>query len=109
MGFWTANQQLNSIKINFGNLRKHAPHIVALLFHFINTCSLQAQGGGTRYLHFTRHDVLASNQVNCIVQDRKKFIWLGTSNGMQRFDGSRWRLLNHQKNNVRSLPDNEVL
>jgi ligand-binding sensor domain-containing protein len=33
---------------------------------------------------------LASNVVYCTYQDAKGFIWVGTANGLQRFDGSKF-------------------
>ncbi len=33
---------------------------------------------------------LASNVVYCTYQDSKGFIWVGTANGLQRFDGSKF-------------------
>lgn len=33
---------------------------------------------------------LASNVVYCVYQDPKGFIWVGTANGLQRFDGSKF-------------------
>lgn len=33
---------------------------------------------------------LASNDVRSIYQDKKGFIWVGTANGLQRFDGSKF-------------------
>jgi len=42
------------------------------------------------------------------VQDKKKFIWFATSNGIQRFDGNRWIWLGQGKNSTTDLPDNDV-
>src|SRR4051812_9262919 len=42
---------------------------------------------------------LASNVVYCTYQDSKGFIWLGTANGLQRFDGSKFVQLSSDKNN----------
>ena len=67
-----------------------------------------AQLNAVKYLRFTRNNFLVSNQVNCIVQDKKKFMWFATSNGIQRFDGNRWLWLTQQKNATTSLPDNNV-
>lgn len=33
---------------------------------------------------------LASNDVRCIYQDARGFIWVGTANGLQRFDGNKF-------------------
>ena len=89
-------------------MRKWQNYIASLLFYLLFSFSLKAQSNNIKYIHYTRHDVLVSNQVNCIVQDKKKFIWLGTSNGLQCFDGNRWRWLSHQNNNATSVPGNDV-
>src|SRR5512145_751863 len=33
---------------------------------------------------------LNTNKVNCILQDKKGFLWIGTENGIQRFDGRKF-------------------
>ncbi|MGJ1412695.1 two-component regulator propeller domain-containing protein [Sphingobacterium thalpophilum] len=38
-------------------------------------------------------DGLASNFVNCVTQTADGFIWVGTKNGLQRYDGIRFRRL----------------
>ncbi|GGK33833.1 hypothetical protein GCM10007962_30330 [Yeosuana aromativorans] len=35
-------------------------------------------------------DGLNSNKINCIWQDKKGFFWIGTENGIQRFDGKKF-------------------
>lgn len=40
---------------------------------------------------------LASNVVYCAYQDAKGFIWVGTANGLQRFDGSKFIQMSSEK------------
>ena len=40
--------------------------------------------------NFTTRDGLASNVVNCGLQDRQGYLWLGTNLGLTRFDGHRF-------------------
>lgn len=40
-----------------------------------------------RYLHFTEIDGLPRNITNCIEQDQYGYLWIGTSNGIARYDG----------------------
>ncbi len=40
--------------------------------------------------YFSQEDGLPNNQVQCIYQDRRGWIWLGTSQGVSRFDGYRF-------------------
>lgn len=39
---------------------------------------------------FSRNEGLNTNNVNCVWQDKKGFLWIGTENGIQRFDGKRF-------------------
>jgi ligand-binding sensor domain-containing protein/two-component sensor histidine kinase len=61
-----------------------------LLFVFLPVV-LVAQQGFT-FTHFATEDGLglSSNAVTALHQDEKGFIWVGTANGLQRFDGSKF-------------------
>ncbi|HEY0679194.1 MAG TPA: two-component regulator propeller domain-containing protein [Chitinophagaceae bacterium] len=61
------------------------------------------------FSHFTTRDGLASNNVNSIVQDKKGYLWIGTINGLQRFDGHSFISFRHDPKNGYSIPSNEVL
>ncbi len=39
---------------------------------------------------FSRNEGLNTNNVNCVWQDKKGFLWVGTENGIQRFDGRKF-------------------
>jgi len=43
-----------------------------------------------RTKNFTTRDGMASNVVNCGLQDRQGYIWFGTNHGLTRFDGHRF-------------------
>src|SRR6187397_728251 len=51
-------------------------------------------------------DGLASHEVFCGVQDRAGFMWFGTRNGLNRYDGKNCLLFTRQRNN---LQDNKVV
>lgn len=39
---------------------------------------------------FSRNEGLNTNSINCVWQDKKGFLWIGTQNGIQRFDGRKF-------------------
>ncbi|MBN1924643.1 MAG: hypothetical protein JW798_02300, partial [Prolixibacteraceae bacterium] len=43
--------------------------------------------GQERYLHFTEIDGLPRNITTCLEQDQYGYIWIGTNNGIARYDG----------------------
>ncbi|MBD0258204.1 MAG: hypothetical protein ICV83_21030, partial [Cytophagales bacterium] len=66
--------------------------------------ALPAQPAAYVYLHLGQEDGLASNHVLAVLQDRQGFVWLGTGNGLQRYDGRQFVHYRHQPGNPRSLP-----
>lgn len=60
--------------------------LISLLSVFWLVDSLEAKSNGF-FNRITTDDGLASNNVYTVWQDRKGYIWVGTSNGLQRFDG----------------------
>lgn len=57
-----------------------------------------------RFINYTVADGLSSNTVHAIVQDDEGLLWVGTRNGLNRFDGVRFEHFDHHS----GLPDNLV-
>lgn len=51
---------------------------------------------------------LPDNTVNCVSQDTHGFIWMGTANGVCRYDGLLFTTFRHHVNDAFSLADNNV-
>lgn len=51
---------------------------------------------------------LSSNKVNCIFQDKKGFIWIGTDYGLNRFDGYSFKVFTRKEGDTNSLTDNNI-
>ena len=61
--------------------------------------------------HFKVFDIstgLPNNTVKCITQDEQGFIWLGTFNGLCRFDGVDFAVFTHQQNDSLSIINNHI-
>ncbi|MGA2653908.1 MAG: two-component regulator propeller domain-containing protein, partial [Terracidiphilus sp.] len=44
-----------------------------------------------QYIFSKANDGLGNLNVNCIAQDRSGYLWVGTENGLYRYDGSRFQ------------------
>src|SRR5438067_4799136 len=46
-----------------------------------------------RFFHLGIEQGLSNNTVNCLLQDRTGFLWIGTDNGLDRYDGYQFVLI----------------
>jgi signal transduction histidine kinase/ligand-binding sensor domain-containing protein len=62
------------------------------------------------FLHISSDDGLGllSNNIASLYQDKTGFIWVGTSNGIQRFDGAKFVTYSTEKPGSEKLPEEQV-
>ncbi|GAB3225099.1 ligand-binding sensor domain-containing protein [Spirosoma arcticum] len=58
--------------------------------------------------HIQQAQGLSSNIVNCIMQDRSGYLWIGTYGGLNRFDGSHFTVFKTDRRRPGSLGNNVV-
>ncbi|MCG2617502.1 ATP-binding protein [Terrimonas sp. NA20] len=51
---------------------------------------------------------LSNNSVRCIFQDHRGFIWFGTYDGLNRYDGYNFKVFRNKLNDTASLPHNYI-
>jgi signal transduction histidine kinase/ligand-binding sensor domain-containing protein/AraC-like DNA-binding protein len=54
-------------------------------------------------------DGLSQNTVNTILKDRRGYIWIGTNDGLNQYNGYSFQVFRHQNANPNSLKGNKVL
>ncbi|HMP32272.1 MAG TPA: two-component regulator propeller domain-containing protein, partial [Saprospiraceae bacterium] len=63
---------------------------------------------GVYFKQLSVHNGLSQNDVSSIVQDSYGFIWIGTYDGLNRFDGIKVESFRKMTANLESLPDNRI-
>ena len=58
--------------------------------------------------HLTVDDGLSNNDVNAVLQDKTGFIWFGTEDGLNRYDGYKFKIFRHDPSDSNSLSDNSI-
>ncbi|RYF94035.1 MAG: hypothetical protein EOO00_05725, partial [Chitinophagaceae bacterium] len=78
---------------------------------FLLCCSmrLSAQDIDLHFVNFSSRDGLSSSTVNAVIKDRYGFMWFGTDDGLNRFDGIRFTVYRHNVNDSTSLRSSRVL
>ncbi len=65
-----------------------------------------------KYLQLKQHstdDGLSSSTIISMLQDHNGFMWIGTIEGLNRYDGSEFKVYKHNSSNPNSLPDNFII
>jgi signal transduction histidine kinase/ligand-binding sensor domain-containing protein len=85
--------------MQFTNIMRQGQLIPYWIFSLLlfTASSVFSQGYNFGYRHFSIEDGLPSRFVNEVVQDDQGFIWIGTSAGVNRFDGRRFKGLEGSK------------
>ena len=70
-------------------------------------CFLEAQPYYFR--NYQVNEGISSNTITCITQDKKGFMWFGTRNGLNRFDGTTFKVFRSDIGNPQSIGSNSIL
>lgn len=84
-----------------------------LLTLLLLVCSLAADAGNTvipdmKFRRLDTRDGLSNAQLNCLFQDSKGYVWIGTSYGLNRYDGYRFRTFYSNAHDTLTLRSNYV-
>jgi ligand-binding sensor domain-containing protein/DNA-binding CsgD family transcriptional regulator len=71
---------------------------------------IQAAAGASepRFQHLTPADGLSQNSVTAILQDSRGFMWFGTQDGLNRYDGHRFTVFKADKHDLTSLSASNI-
>jgi ligand-binding sensor domain-containing protein len=61
------------------------------------------------FKHFTTDNGLSEASVNCILKDSQGFLWFGTEDGLNRFNGNQFKVFSFKELDSTSLSDNTIL
>lgn len=85
-------------------LNRYIPFIIAFL---LLTC-LNLNGQNYYFKHYKVEDGLSHNTINSIIQDHNGFLWFGTKDGLNRFDGYTFKVFRNALNNSKSIGSNFI-
>ncbi|MCU0390315.1 MAG: SpoIIE family protein phosphatase [Thermoflexibacter sp.] len=83
-------------------------YLFSLIFLFLLRTALIAQEEELNFARLSVENGLSSNNANCIFQDSKGFIWIGTQDGLNLFDGYEFIHFKHNPKNPQSISNNLI-
>ncbi len=100
MGLWVIFELQNP-----GSLRKYSLTLSLLLVAAFAAAQTRLQFSFT---HYTSDAGLLTDRTNSVVQDEQGFIWIASADGLQRFDGVRYKTFRHIEGDASSIPSKGV-
>ena len=84
---------------------------ISLVFALISILSttVSAQPNDIKFSHLTAANGLSQSSVRCILKDRFGFLWFGTRDGLNRYDGYKFKIYRRDPKDSSSLPSNHIL
>jgi ligand-binding sensor domain-containing protein len=78
------------------------------LLSIIIIFTIQLSAQSISFNHLTVEDGLSNNKVNTIIQDKTGFLWFGTDDGLNRYDGYNIKVYRHNNSDSNSISDNSI-
>ncbi|MBU1700592.1 MAG: response regulator [Candidatus Eisenbacteria bacterium] len=84
------------------------------VFIFISICVLlcsnnPSMGIQTNFVQISLNEGLSQSIVKCIIQDQRGFMWFGTEDGLNRYDGYDFRIFKHNPDDANSPSYSDIL
>jgi diguanylate cyclase (GGDEF)-like protein/PAS domain S-box-containing protein len=67
-----------------------------------------SRASGARFTRISVEQGLSQNSVQAILQDHVGFMWFGTEEGLNRYDGYTFLVFKHDPHDARTLPDDVI-
>jgi ligand-binding sensor domain-containing protein len=113
--FMIYSEYSNVVQVRRGRLllRRCCVLCFAVLLHIVVMFTAWSQPSSfhssyLRFEHISLERGLSQSTVQCALQDRRGFMWFGTEDGLNRFDGYQFLVYRHKVRESGSIPDNDI-
>lgn len=87
---------------------KHLYKLIISLVWLLPTCLPSAGQAPYAFRHLKVENGLSNNNVKTILKDSEGFLWVGTENGLNRYDGYSFKVYQPKEGLPHSLPSNDI-
>jgi signal transduction histidine kinase/ligand-binding sensor domain-containing protein/DNA-binding response OmpR family regulator len=82
-------------------------HLLLIILLFA-TGACFSQNQNFKFEHIGTADGLSQINVSCIIQDSRGFMWIGTRDGLNKYDGYRFTIYNHSFQDNNTISNNQI-
>ncbi|OJW58174.1 MAG: hypothetical protein BGO55_22970 [Sphingobacteriales bacterium 50-39] len=86
---------------------KYAPYLLLIALHVLPLHS-HAQPSHLKFQHLGKSEGLTESNITCILQDSRGFMWFGTRDGLNRYDGYGFTVYRNQEGDPKSISNNFI-
>lgn len=104
-----AISQINSDQVKRTGMSYRLLKGLIYLIIFVFPVCGYAQNESLQFEHIGTREGLSQVNVNCIIQDSRGFMWIGTRNGLNRYDGYKFVTFRNDVKDPHSLSNNMII
>jgi ligand-binding sensor domain-containing protein len=82
--------------------------LLLLLLSMASWLNLPARQPSLYFDRLTTQNGLSHNKVNCIIRDRRGFMWFGTNDGLNRYDGHNFEVFQYKPGDSTTISGNII-
>ena len=90
-------------------LRIYQCVLLCIIYSLSMPISIDAQEREIKFKHLNIDDGLSQNSITCMIRDDKGFMWLGTQDGLNKYDGYEFKIYKNDHSDTTSISDNYIL
>jgi ligand-binding sensor domain-containing protein len=79
-----------------------------IMLLLVSVSSLLGAQNNWRVVDYRLEHGLSQISVNCIIRDSNGFLWIGTQDGLNKFDGYDFKVYRHQPSDPNSLSNSNI-
>ncbi|UCS91838.1 response regulator [Echinicola marina] len=89
-------------------MHSHYKSLLLFILSILNIFYVHAQTHERYFEHINMEDGLSGSTVFSILQDQQGFMWFGTKNGLNRYDGHNFKVFNSESKQSHGLANNFI-
>ncbi|MGX4601103.1 two-component regulator propeller domain-containing protein [Faecalimicrobium sp. JNUCC 81] len=84
-------------------------NILSFIFFVMSFFNVNAYAHDIKFRNITHEDGLSQATVETIIQDRQGYIWIGTNDGLNKYNGYDFKIYRHDQDSENSITNNYIV